>query len=99
MEKLISAKFTAQTKRVLLKDEGKRNRWPMARVIGIKNDFNKHLRIVTLQVVDKNVPGRTLTLQRPITKNCTTVQNEKFYFPTEVAQMIGQDECHLGGAK
>ena len=54
---------------VLLKNECQRNQWPMARIVSIETDEKNVVRTVTLRVVDRNPPGRTQVLRRPII-NC-----------------------------
>ena len=83
---------------VLLKDECQQNQRPMARILSIETDEKRVVRTVTLHVVDRNVPGRTQVLHRPITKIVMLVRNDEFDSPTEEPKRNAQDESHLGGA-
>ena len=40
----------------------------MARIVSIETDEKEAVRNVTLHVVDRNVPGHTQVLRRPITQ-------------------------------
>ena len=83
----------------MLKDECQGNQWPMARIISIKTDEKRFVRTVTPHVVDRNVPGHTQVLRRPITKIVLLVRHDEFDFPTEEPKRNAQDESHLGGAR
>ena len=76
---------------VLLKDECQRNQWPMARILSIETDEKRVVHTVTLHFVDRNVPGRTQVLRRPITKIVMLVQNDEFDSPTEEPKRNAQD--------
>ena len=55
----------------------------MARIASIETGEKNVVRTVTLPVVDRNVPGRTQVLRRPITKIVMLVGNNEFDSPTE----------------
>ena len=49
----------------------------MARIVSIKTDEKSVVHIVTLSIVDRNVPGRTQVLRHPITKVVMLVGNNE----------------------
>ena len=97
MEKA-NTKFTVEDI-VLLKDECQRNQWPIARIVSIETHKKNVVRTLTLRVVDRNTPGRTQVLRRPITKIVMLVGNNEFDSPKEEPKQNVQDGSHLGGAR
>ena len=50
----------------------------MARIVIVKTDEKSVVHIVTLNIVDRNVPGRTQVLRHPIAKVVMLVGNNEF---------------------
>ena len=71
----------------------------MARIASIETGEKNVVRTVTLPVVDRNVPGRTQVLGRPITKIVMLVGNNEFDSPTEEPKENVQGGSHLGEAR
>ena len=71
----------------------------MARIVSIETDEKNVVHNVTLHIVDRNTPGRTQVLCRPITKIVMLVGNNEFDSPTEEPKQNVQDGSHLGGAR
>ena len=84
---------------VLSKDECQQNQWPMARIVNIETGEKNVVRPVTLRVVDRNVPGFTQVLRRPITKIVMLVGNNEFDSPTEELKENVQRGSHLVEAR
>ena len=59
---------------VLLKDDCRRNQWPMARIVAIDADAKNDVRSVTLRLAHKK-GGPSQILRRPITKLVLLVEN------------------------
>ena len=59
----------------------------MARIVSIETDEKEAVRNVTLHVVDRNVPGHTQVLRRPITQIVMLVGNNEFEFSTKESKL------------